>query len=330
MSTRSLITGGAGFIGSHLAERLLSEGETVYVIDDLSTGRIENIDPLRDDARFHYVIDTISNERLLAEMIDRCDVIYHLAAAVGVRLVVEEPVRTIETNIHGTELVLRHAAKKRKRVVLASTSEVYGKASPEAAGPHGLCEDADVRLGSTTHSRWSYACSKAIDEFLGLAYWREHSLPAVIVRLFNTVGPRQVGRYGMVVPRFVEQALDSGPITVYDDGTMVRCFAHVHDVVGALIKLAHHPDAPGQVFNIGSDEPVTMLALAERVRERVNPEAPIEFVPFEQAYGLGFEDIRWRVPDIRKIRRFIGYRPTRSLGEIIDSVAEYVRAARQS
>jgi len=321
-----LPTGGIGFIGSHLTERLLAAGETVYVIDDLSTGSIENIDPFRDNENFHHVVDSIFNESVLAEMVDRCDVVYHLAAAVGVRLVVENPVRTIETNIHGTELVLRNAARKKKKVLIASTSEVYGKATPEQAGPNGLQEDGDMRLGPTCRSRWSYACSKAIDEFLGLAYYKEKGVPVIVVRFFNTVGPGQVGTYGMVIPRFIQQALAGGPITVYGDGSMVRCFAHVDDVVTALVGLVQHPEAPGQVFNIGSNEAVSILELAERVRAAVDPDLAIKLIPFEEAYGPGFEDIEWRVPDISKVSKLIGFKPTKDLDRIIQEVVGHFRA----
>ncbi len=320
-----LITGGSGFIGSHLSERLLDAGETVYILDDLSTGNITNIDKLREHENFHYVVDSIFNESLLAEMVDRCDAVYHLAAAVGVRLVVENPVRTIETNIHGTELVLRSAARKKKKVLIASTSEVYGKATPAEVGG-GLCEDDDMRLGPTCRSRWSYACSKAIDEFLGLAYWEEKDLPVVIVRFFNTVGPGQVGEYGMVLPRFVQQALAGRPITVYGDGSMVRCFAHVDDAVGALVQLMKTPEAVGQVFNIGSSEAVSIKELAERVRVKVDEGLEIKYIPFEEAYGPGFEDIQWRVPDISKLSKLIGYKPTKNLDRIIDEVIAYFRA----
>lgn len=323
---RYLITGGAGFIGSHLAERLLGDGHTVYVIDDLSTGNVENLDAIRGHERFHLTLGSIFDERLVAEMVDRADVVFHLAAAVGVKLVVQDPVSTIETNIHGTELVLRSAARKKKKVFLASTSEVYGKADPDRTGKQGLREDDDMLLGPTSRSRWSYACSKAIDEFLGLAYWKEREVPVIIVRFFNTVGPRQVGAYGMVLPRFVQQALSGGPITVYGDGKMVRCFAHVLDVVEALLLLSEHPEAPGEVFNVGSNEPVTIEELAERVRSRVEGDVPIKHVPFQEVYGPGFEDIRWRVPDISKLAEFTGYAPTRNLDRIIDEVFEYHRA----
>ncbi len=320
-----LITGGAGFIGSHLAERLIGDGNGVYVLDDLSTGSIENLDAVRDHERFHCAIGSVFDEQLVAEMVDRVDVVFHLAAAVGVQLVVEDPVGTIETNIHGTELVLRSAARKGKKVVIASTSEVYGKARLEQTGESGLREDDDMLLGPTSRSRWSYACSKAIDEFLGLAYWREKQVPVIVVRFFNTVGPRQVGDYGMVLPRFVRQALSGGPITVYGDGQMVRCFAHVQDVVDAVVKLSEHPRAPGEVFNVGSGEAVTIVELAERVRSRMGQDVAIRFLPFEEVYGPGFEDIRWRVPDLSKLRRFIDYRPRKSLNDTVGDVFTYCR-----
>ena len=318
--TRYLVTGGAGFIGSHLCEALLDKGGEVYAMDDLSTGNIGNLDKAKQSDRFHYEIDTITNERLLAELIDRTDVVFHLAAAVGVKLIVESPVHTIETNIYGTELVLKHAAKKGKRVVLASTSEVYGKGSKEL-----FSEDDDIVFGATSKARWCYGCSKAIDEFLALSYHAEKKLPVTIVRLFNTVGPRQVGHYGMVIPRFVGRALAGEPIRVYGDGQQTRCFTYVGDVVGALIELAHHPDAVGEVFNIGSDERVTIADLAERVRRAVNPQVEIAYVPYEEAYGPGFEDIRHRAPDIRKIQGLIGYKPSLRLDDIIGLVAEHMR-----
>jgi UDP-glucose 4-epimerase len=259
---RALITGGAGFVGSHLSEALLAEGCEVYVLDDLSTGSIENLEPMRGHPRFHYVIDSVRQEAVTAELVDRCDVVFHLAAAVGVALIVDEPVRTIETNVTGTEVVLRHASKKKKLVVVASTSEVYGKG---VAVP--FREDADLVLGPTSKHRWAYACSKALDEFLALAHWRERKQPVTVVRLFNTVGPRQTGRYGMVVPRFVQQALAGDPITVYGDGTQSRCFTYVGDVVRALIALAGEPRAIGEVVNVGNTEEVTIGELAVRVRD---------------------------------------------------------------
>src|SRR5512136_1504937 len=267
---RALITGGAGFIGSHLSEALLEKGHEVFVLDNLSTGSIENIAHLKDGHRFHYTIDSVTNEPVLAELVDEADVVFHLAAAVGVKLIVEQPVNTIENNVHGTEVVLTHANKKKKLVVIASTSEVYGK---NAAVP--FSEDADLVLGPTVKHRWAYACSKAIDEFLALAYWKERKLPVVIVRFFNTVGPRQTGQYGMVIPTFVRQALAGEPITVFGDGTQQRSFTHVADVVGALLKLVREPSAVGQVINIGNTEEVTIKHLAERVREMTGSKSSI-------------------------------------------------------
>jgi len=318
-SMRALITGGAGFVGSHLADALLARGDTVYVIDDLSTGSIENIESLKEDRRFHYVIDSVMSERVLAELIDRVDVVFHLAAAVGVRLIVESPVNTIETNVHGTEMVLKIANKKKKKVLLMSTSEVYGKSN---AVP--FREDSDLVLGATDKGRWSYACSKAIDEFLGLAYHKEKRLPVVVVRLFNTVGPRQTGRYGMVIPNFVKQALLGHPITVFGDGNQTRCFTYVGDVVGALLALADHPDAVGQVFNIGNDgDEISILALAERVKARTRSQSVIELVPYDKAYEAGFEDMPRRVPDLTKLRALIGYEPKVHLDEILDRVIAF-------
>lgn len=313
-----LITGGAGFIGSHLAEALLARGVDVSIIDDLSTGSILNIERLKPNPRFQYVLDTVMNRAVLTEMVDRADVIIHLAAAVGVRLIVESPVRTIETNIKGTELVLEFASKKKKKVVIASTSEVYGKAVKVP-----FCEDDDLVMGATGKGRWSYACSKMIDEFLALAYWREKRVPTVVVRLFNTVGPRQTGQYGMVVPRFIGQARQGEPITVYGDGTQRRCFTWVGDVVQALITLSEHPGAVGEIFNLGNTEEITIRELAERVKGLTGSSSPITFVPYEQAYAAGFEDMPRRVPSINKIHRLIGYRPTLGLDGILKSVNEY-------
>lgn len=317
---RALVTGGAGFIGSHLAEALLHAGAEVAVIDDLSTGTIENIEHLKGLHKFSYSIDTLFNRPHVAELIDRADVIFHLAAAVGVRMIVASPVRTIETNVKGTELVLELAAKKGKKVLLTSTSEVYGKANTVP-----FREDDDLVLGPTVKGRWSYACSKALDEFLAVAYWREKQVPVIIVRLFNTVGPRQSGRYGMVLPTFVQQALRGGPITVFGDGNQSRCFTWVGDVVGALIRLSRHPDAVGQVFNVGSDEEVRIRDLAEMVKRSTGSGADIKFVPYAEAYGEGFEDMQRRVPDLTKIGRFIGYRPTVRLPEILERVTDYFR-----
>lgn len=313
-----LITGGAGFIGSHLSETLLKHGTDVAVIDDLSTGSILNIEHLKSDRRFQYVLDTMMNRAVLMELVDRADVIVHLAAAVGVRLIVESPVRTIETNIKGTELVLELASKKKKKVIIASTSEVYGKASKVP-----FCEDDDLVLGATNKGRWSYAGSKIIDEFLALAYWKEKRVPTVVVRLFNTVGPRQTGQYGMVVPRFITQARKGEPITVYGDGSQRRCFTWVGDVVEAIIALSEHPDAVGEIFNLGSAEEVTILELAQRVKAITGSESPIEFVSYEQAYAAGFEDMPRRVPSLEKAHRLIGYRPTLGLDGILKSVNDY-------
>jgi UDP-glucose 4-epimerase len=316
---KALITGGAGFVGSHLAERLLEQGHDVLVLDDLSTGSIDNIAHLKTADRFSYVIDTVTNEPLLAEMIDRSDVVFHLAAAVGVKLIVERPVHTIETNVHGTEVVLKHANKKKKLVFIASTSEVYGKSADVP-----FREGADLVLGPTAKHRWAYACSKLIDEFLALAYWKERKLPVVIVRLFNTVGPRQTGQYGMVVPTFVRQALAGTPITVFGDGTQSRSFTYVGDVVDALVALAGEPRAIGEVFNIGNTGEVTILDLAERVKAMTGSASPIEFVPYDQAYEAGFEDMPRRVPDISKITALVGYEPKLALDDILRRVIDHV------
>ena len=316
----ALITGGSGFIGSHLAEALLDSGHEVLVLDNLSTGSIDNIAHLKGRDGFEYFIDTFNNEPLLAELIDRSDVVFHLAAAVGVKLIVEQPVYTIETNLHGTEVVLKHANKKKKLVVVASTSEVYGKSEDVP-----FREDSDLVLGPTPKHRWAYACSKALDEFLALAYWKERKLPVIIVRFFNTVGPRQTGTYGMVIPNFVRQALAGESITVFGDGRQTRSFSHVADVVGALLKLVVEPRAIGQVINIGNTQEVTIRALAERVRELAGSNSPIKLVPYDEAYESGFEDMPRRVPDLTKIEALIGYRPRYSLDDILAQVIEYFR-----
>jgi UDP-glucose 4-epimerase len=318
---RALITGGAGFIGSHLAEALLANGYEVTALDNLSTGSIENIAHLKGHPRFRYTIDTVENEPLLAELIDGCDVVFHLAAAVGVKKIVEEPVHTIETNVHGTEVVLKHANKKKKLVVIASTSEVYGKST---AVP--FREDADLVMGPTIKHRWAYACSKAIDEFLALAYWKEKKLPVIIVRFFNTVGPRQTGQYGMVIPNFVRQALAGHPITVFGDGTQSRSFTDVQDVVRALVQLVQQPSAIGQVFNIGNTEEITIHELAERIRTMTGSQSDIVLVPYDQAYEAGFEDMPRRLPDLGKIREAIGYEPTMKIDQILARVVEHFRS----
>jgi UDP-glucose 4-epimerase len=315
---RVLITGGAGFIGSHLAEALLERNDEVFVLDNLSTGSIDNISHLKSHPRFHYTIDTVANEPLLAEMIDRCDTVVHLAAAVGVKLIVEAPVHTIETNVHGTEVVLKHANKKKKLVLIASTSEVYGKSAEVP-----FREDADLVLGPTAKHRWAYACSKMIDEFLALAYWKERKLPVIIVRLFNTVGPRQTGQYGMVLPSFVRQALAGKPITVYGDGTQSRSFTYVGDVVRGMVALINEPAAVGQVFNIGNGKEISINALAAKVKQLTGSSSPIVRLPYDQAYEAGFEDMPRRVPDISKISGLIGYAPTVELDEIVTRVIEY-------
>ncbi|MFN2531716.1 MAG: GDP-mannose 4,6-dehydratase [Pyrinomonadaceae bacterium] len=322
---RVLITGGAGFIGSHLADAYLSQRDEVYVIDDLSTGKIENIQHLKGHKQFHYVIDSVHNQPVTAELVDQCDVIFHLAAAVGVRLIVESPVRTIETNVKGTEVVLSVASKKKKKVFIASTSEVYGLSADVP-----FREDGNLVMGATTKGRWSYACSKAIDEFLALAYWREKKLPTVVARLFNTVGPRQTGQYGMVIPTFVKQALSGKPITVYGDGQQSRCFAYVGDVVGALIKLLERDEAVGNVYNIGSNDEITILELAKRVKELTRSSSEIVFVPYDEAYEEGFEDMPRRVPDISKIQNLVGFRPQMTLDGILQSVIDYQKGYRTS
>jgi UDP-glucose 4-epimerase len=315
---RILITGGAGFIGSHLSDAYLERGDEVYVIDDLSTGSILNINHLKDHPRFHYTIDSVHNQPVVAELVDGCDVIFHLAAAVGVKLIVESPVRTIETNVRGTEVVLALANKKKKKVLVASTSEVYGLSSEVP-----FREDGNLVMGATTKGRWSYACSKAIDEFLALAYWREKKLPTIVVRLFNTVGPRQTGQYGMVIPTFAKQALAGRAITVYGDGKQTRCFGYVGDVVDALIKLMEKDEAVGQVFNIGSNEEVTILSLAERIKALAGSTSEIVFVPYDEAYEEGFEDMPRRVPDVTKISELVGFRPVVSLDGILRSVIDF-------
>jgi UDP-glucose 4-epimerase len=319
--SRALITGGAGFIGSHLAEALLQQGWTVEVLDDLATGSIKNITHLKSRPGFSYVLDTVMSRALMLELIDRADVIFHLAAAVGVRLIVEEPVRTIETNIKATELMLELCARKRKPILLTSTSEVYGKLDKPK-----FSEEDDVVLGPTSRARWCYAASKIIDEFLAKAYFKERGLPAVVVRLFNTIGPRQTGQYGMVAPRFVKQALSGEPITVYGDGTQRRSFTWVGDVVEAMIKLIQYPAAYGEVFNIGHTEEISIYELAELVKMMTDSASEIVFIPYEQAYESGFEDMARRLPDLSKIQRTIGYRPTLGLPQMLEGIIAYYRA----
>jgi UDP-glucose 4-epimerase len=317
---RVLITGGAGFVGSHLSEALLDRGDEVSVLDNLSTGSIDNIQHLKGHPKFRYTIDSVTNEPLLAELIDASDVVVHLAAAVGVKLIVEAPVHTIETNVHGTEVVLKHANKKKKLVLLASTSEVYGKSTDVP-----FREDADLVLGPTLKHRWAYACSKLIDEFLAFAYWKERKLPVIVVRLFNTVGPRQTGQYGMVIPNFVRQALSGQPITVFGDGAQSRSFTYVGDVVKAMVALIDEPRAVGEVFNIGNGHEISIGELAVRIKKMTGSLSPIVSIPYEQAYEAGFEDMPRRVPDIGKIRDLVGYAPTVELDEILARVIEYFR-----
>jgi UDP-glucose 4-epimerase len=316
-----LITGGAGFIGCHLAERLLSAGHSVTVIDDLCTGSIQNIERLKVRRGFRYIVESIFNRPLLAELIDDADAVFHLAASVGVRLIVESPVRTIENNVRGTEAVLEFAGKKKKKVLITSTSEVYGKSTKIP-----FCEDDDLVMGGTQKGRWSYACSKAIDEFLALAYWKERDLPVVIVRLFNTVGPRQTGRYGMVLPNFVRAALAGEPLTVFGDGKQSRCFCHVNDTVGALAKLIEHPQAVGEIFNVGSEEEISIGKLARLVKLMTHSASPIQYIPYDQAYEAGFEDMQRRVPDTSKIKNLVGFRTTHDTRQVVQSVIDYFSA----
>lgn len=319
------ITGGAGFIGSHLATRLLDDRNQVIILDDLSTGSMDNIEHLIGRPGFTYHIGSVTNAALVSELVDRCDCTVHLAAAVGVRLIVESPVRTITTNVHGTEVVLEAAARKQKLVILASTSEVYGK-SPRTP----FREDDDLVLGATTHSRWAYACSKALDEWLGLAYMRERNVPVIVVRFFNTVGPRQTGRYGMVVPTFASQAVRGEPITVFGPGTQSRCFGHVSDAVESVMRLMRTPSAAGRAFNVGNDEEVTILRLAELVRDAAESSSPIVRVPYDEAYAIGFEDMPRRVPDLTRLEQTIGFRPRTPLAQIIDDVIADQRSMLES
>ena len=311
-----LITGGAGFIGSHLADKLIDQGHEITVIDDLSTGRYSNVEHLEGHERFRLIIDTVLNQSLMEELVRETDRVYHMASAVGVRLIMEQPVKTIETIFHGTDVILKFCSRYRKRVLIPSTSEVYGKG---ASVP--FREDDDLLTGATDKHRWAYACAKTLDEFLALAHWKETRLPVVVVRLFNTVGPRQTGQYGMVVPRFVHNAVRNEPITVHGDGTQARCFGHVQDVVEGLAKLLDAPACFGQVINLGNDEEVTIKALAEKAIALTGSTSQIRFVSYDEAYGEGFEDMRRRVPSLEKAHQLIGYQPTRSLADIINDVA---------
>jgi UDP-glucose 4-epimerase len=312
---RFLITGGAGFIGSHLSDLLIEHDHAVHVLDDLSTGAIENIRHLKHDHRFGYTIGSAEDHAVVAELVDEVDIVVHLAAAVGVTLVVDSPVRAIETNVHCTEVVLEHANKKKKPVLIASTSEVYGKSQ---ALP--FREDGDMQMGATDKGRWAYACSKAIDEFLAMAYWRERALPTTVVRLFNTVGPRQTGSYGMVVPRLVSQALAGEPLTVFGDGEQTRCFCHVADIVEALFGLMREEGAYGQVFNVGATAEISILDLAERIIDMTGSRSDISLIPYDEAYAEGFEDMYRRVPDTAKVRELIGWCPTRTLEDVVGDV----------
>lgn len=317
-----LITGGAGFIGSHLADKLIAQGHEITVIDDLSTGRYSNVEHLEDTPNFRLIIDTVLNEKLMEELIRETDRVYHMASAVGVRLIMERPVKTIETIFRGTDVVLGFCSRYRKRVLIPSTSEVYGKG---ASVP--FKEDDDLLTGATDKHRWAYACAKTLDEFLALAHWKETRLPVAVVRLFNTVGPRQTGQYGMVVPRFVHSAIKNEPITVHGDGTQSRCFGHVADVVEGLVKILETPACFGQVINLGNSEETSIKELAEKAIALTNSSSELNYIPYEEAYGEGFEDMRRRVPSLDKAERLIGYQPTRSLENIINDVAnEYKKA----
>jgi UDP-glucose 4-epimerase len=315
---RHLITGGAGFIGSHLAEALLARGDEVFVLDDLSTGSVENIRHLKAQPKFHYFFDSITNKHLLAELVDESDIVFHLAAAVGVRLIVESPVRTLETNVYGTQLVLDAASKKKKLVFTASTSEVYGKSNQVP-----FKEDADLVLGPTTKGRWSYAASKALDEFLALSYWKEKKQPVIVARFFNTVGPRQTGRYGMVLPNFVRQALEHSPITVYGSGQQSRCFCDVRDTIEAVLRLIATDRSIGEVVNIGTDEEISIEGLAHLVKKRTKSNSEVTYVPYDQAYEPGFEDMPRRIPALEKLQRLTSFRPTMPLTAIVDRVVEH-------
>lgn len=317
-----LVTGGAGFIGSHLSEELLKRGHQVFIIDDLSSGSIENVIHLKENPRFHYSIDNIMNEPVLAELIDRCDLVFHLAASVGVKMIIDRPIETIETNILGTSKVLSVASKKGKKVLITSTSETYGKSTKAS-----FKEGDDMILGPTNMSRWSYACSKAIDEFLSLAYYKERKLPVVIVRIFNTIGPRQTGRYGMVIPTFIKQALYDQPITVYGTGKQSRCFAHVKDTVKALIELADKEEAVGRIFNVGTTEEISIEDLAKMVKDLAGSESEITYIPYERAYEKGFEDMMRRSPDTTELKKILGWVPSTSLKETLEDSIKHMKDA---
>ena len=319
-----LITGGAGFIGSHLADRLLEMGDEVFVVDDLSTGSLANVEQHQNRERFHLVVDTILNEAVMNELVFKCDQIYHMAAAVGVKLIMNRPVETLETNVKGTEMVLMLANRYKKKLLIASSSEVYGKVM-DGENASTLLEDTDRLMGSTTKRRWAYACSKALDEFLALAYFEEKKLPVIITRLFNTVGPRQTGQYGMVIPNFVQKALIGKPITVYGDGMQSRSFTYVADVIDALVRLMAEPGAVGQVFNVGNEEEVTIKELALMVKEMAGSSSEVEYISYEKAYGPGYEDMQRRSPDIAKLKSLIHFEPKTDLKGIIQSVIDYYK-----
>ena len=319
-----LITGGAGFIGSHLADRLLEMGDEVFVVDDLSTGSLENVEQHQNQERFHLVVDTILNEAVMNELVFKCDQIYHMAAAVGVKLIMNRPVETLETNVKGTEMVLMLANRYKKKVLIASSSEVYGKVM-DGENTSLLVEDTDRLMGSTTKRRWAYACSKALDEFLALAYYEEKKLPAIIARLFNTVGPRQTGQYGMVIPNFVQKALINKPITVYGDGSQSRSFTHIADVIDVLIRLMAEPEAVGKIFNVGNEKEVTIKDLALMVKEMTGSSSEIEYISYEKAYGPGYEDMQRRCPDITRLKDFMHFKPKTDLKGIIQSVIDYYK-----
>lgn len=322
LNMKILITGGAGFVGSHIADRLIGEGHEITVVDDLSTGRYSNVEHLEGDAKFRLIIDTVLNADLMEELIRDADRVYHMASAVGVRLIMEQPVKTIETIFHGTDVVLGRCAKYRKRVLIPSTSEVYGKGISVP-----FKEDDDLLTGATDKHRWAYACAKTLDEFLALAHYKETRLPVVVARLFNTVGPRQTGHYGMVVPRFVQAALKNEPIEVHGDGTQSRCFGHVTDIIDGIVKVLETPACFGQVINFGSDVEVTINDLAKRAVELTASTSEVRYIPYHEVYGDGFEDMRRRVPSLEKARRLVGYQPTRSLDDIINDVAAEMRAS---